>query len=492
MCGKALVAVLCGLALVGRAVSIREELFAASGLAACEARNEQLEHDIAELRSTVAKQREQIAHLRSGVSVPAAADWKTPAARSLAQLAAEEGELIVPSADVMKVLGDVSSQLAVKKQEAAVEEQAARIAKVMAQQAAEEQQAASVEKDDKEKEFQRLLEEYEKAEEAAKKELEGASQQMEEAKEKQLQVIAEADSRLNEAEKSVKHASGTLKLSTTTLNSKQPVLNDQIKKATQELKDLVSQQTQDEAKLAEAKTIRDALTEELQKTKDDHDAKTQDALDQLSSVEAEWIKNIEVLSDKVDEAERKLSEASASETATRSVSSKLELMKAEKEKAHKKAQMALQLYTMGTDEMKVYQANVDKVFGWVTNCERKWFKGKLRTQLMESDSITAEEVSKASRLQKPRNQKDEEEVIAVMKDYFSHLSALKRDTHIFGSNFPNFSMPMATTFAAVESETMKLANMACKYWAVTKGGEASTSNAAACQLFMEKECGGKC
>eukprot|EP00971_Amphidinium_carterae_P282784 5614290-Amphidinium_carterae.1 len=212
--------------------------------------------------------------------------------------------------------------------------------------------------------------------------MEAAEEQMEEAKATSLKTIAAADTRLSEAEEKRNHAKGTLKLSTIVLNDKKPQLETAIKKANDELKGLVGQQAKDEAKLAEVSNIRDALAEELQKTKDDQDSQTQAALEELTSVETEWLQKIEVLSDKVDEAERKLSEASLSETATRSVSSKLELMKSEKAKAHKEAQTALQLYTMGSDEMETYQANVDIAYGWMTNCERKWFKGGLRKELM--------------------------------------------------------------------------------------------------------------
>eukprot|EP00971_Amphidinium_carterae_P180550 3580886-Amphidinium_carterae.1 len=143
---------------------------------------------------------------------------------------------------------------------------------------------------------------------------------------------------------------------------------------------------------------------------------------------------------------------------------------------------------MGEDEMQTYQANVDKVYGWMTNCERKWFKGGLRATLMNEATVTAEQVTKASRLQKPRNEKAAAEVFSVMKEYFAHMAALKMDTSIFGGNFADYSTPMSTTFATVETETMKLANMACKYWAVTKGGESTATDATACSLFIKGEC----
>mmetsp|Transcript_39050 Transcript_39050/g.90230 ORF Transcript_39050/g.90230 Transcript_39050/m.90230 type:complete len:318 (+) Transcript_39050:75-1028(+) len=308
------VAVLCATA--GLVSGIREELFAASSLATCEARAEQLQIALLESQQEVTALRSQLAQSHNLHAFKGMSDFKAPSARSLVEMAAEEGELIVPSADVMKVLGDVSSQLAVKKHEAAVLEQAARIAAMMAAQAADEQTSASEEKDEKDASFQKALEEYEKAEEKAEKEMEAAEEQMEEAKATSLKTIAAADTRLSEAEEKRNHAKGTVKLSTIMLNTKKPALEDAIKKSTDELKGLVSQMTQDEAKLVEANNIRDALAEEMQKTKDDQDGQTKAALEEFTSVETEWLQKIEVLSDKVDEAERKLSEASLSETAS--------------------------------------------------------------------------------------------------------------------------------------------------------------------------------
>jgi len=489
---------------LGIAAGVREELFAASTLATCEAHAEQLQQELSIAQQELHASKQEVSFLRSQLAryqrkyaTAALLDtglrsFKVPQARSLAEMAAEEGELIVPSPDVMKVLGDVSSQLAVKKHEAQVLEEAARIAMMMAAQAAEEQESASEVKDEKEASFQKALEEYEKAEEAAEKEMESAQQQMEDAKKHSLKTVAAADTRLQDAVSAGIMASGTLKLSTAHLEGKKPALEATIKKAAEELKNLVTQQAADEAKQAEAHNIRDAVAEDMQKTKADHDSKTQEALDEFTQLESQWMNKIEVLSDKVDEAERKLSEAALGETATRSVSSKLEVMKTEKAKAHKEAQKALQMYTMGEDEMQTYQANVDKVYGWVTNCERKWFKGGLRATLMNEGTITAEEVAKASKLQKPRNEKAQEDVFSVMKAYFAHMSALKMDTSIFGKNFADYGTPMSTTFAAVETETMKLANMACKYWAVTKGGESTASDESACSLFIKKECSGRC
>mmetsp|Transcript_17398 Transcript_17398/g.39204 ORF Transcript_17398/g.39204 Transcript_17398/m.39204 type:complete len:499 (-) Transcript_17398:102-1598(-) len=484
-------------ATAGVVAGIREELFAASSLATCEARVEQLQLQLSEATQEVKSLRSQLARSQQRPTKTALHDtglrsFTVTQARSLAEMAAEEGELIVPSADVMKVLGDVSSQLAVKKHEAQVLEEAARIAMMMAAQAAEEQESASEQKDEKEESFQKALEEYEKAEEAAEKEMESAQQQMEDAKKHSLKTVAAADTRLQDAVSAGVMATGTLKLSTSNLEARKPELEATIKKAAEELKNLVTQQAADEAKRAEANNIRDAVAEDMHKTKADHDSKTQEALDEFTQLESQWMNKIEVLSDKVDEAERKLSEAALGETATRSVSSKLEVMKTEKAKAHKEAQKALQMYTMGEDEMQTYQANVDKVYGWVTNCERKWFKGGLRATLMNEGTITAEEVAKASKLQKPRNEKAQEDVFSVMKAYFAHMSALKMDTSIFGKNFADYGTPMSTTFAAVETETMKLANMACKYWAVTKGGESTASDESACSLFIKKECSGRC
>jgi len=488
----------------GVVASIREEMFAATRLASCEARTEQLELELSNAKEELSESKQEVSFLRAQLvrhqreHAKAASvgtglrSFKIPQARSLAEMAAEEGELIVPSADVMKVLGDVSSQLAVKKHEAQVLEEAARIAMMMAAQAAEEQESASEQKDEKEESFQKALEEYEKAEEAAEKEMESAQQQMEDAKKHSLKTVAAADTRLQDAVSAGVMATGTLKLSTSNLEARKPELEATIKKAAEELKNLVTQQAADEAKRAEANNIRDAVAEDMHKTKADHDSKTQEALDEFTQMESQWMSKIEALSDKVDEAERKLSEASLGETATRSVSGKLEVMKNEKAKEHKAAQMALQMYTMGADEMKTYQANVDKIYGWVTNCERKWFKGSLRATLMNEATITAEQVAAASKLQKPRNEKAEAEVFSVMKDYFAHMAALKMDTSIFGKNFADYGTPMTTTLAAVESETTKLANMACKFWAVTKGGESTASDDMACALFIKVECGGKC
>eukprot|EP00971_Amphidinium_carterae_P267012 5296131-Amphidinium_carterae.1 len=79
---------------------------------------------------------------------------------------------------------------------------------------------------------------------------------------------------------------------------------------------------------------------------------------------------------------------------------------------------------MGTEEMQTYQANVDKLYKDVTNCERKWFKGSLRKKLMMEESITADDVSQASKLQKPRS-KDEGHLSSTMKEFFAKMAALK-------------------------------------------------------------------
>mmetsp|Transcript_2316 Transcript_2316/g.3986 ORF Transcript_2316/g.3986 Transcript_2316/m.3986 type:complete len:491 (-) Transcript_2316:96-1568(-) len=466
--------------------AMRDELHAASRLSSCEMQVDELQRENDYLRARVLElengKQTKVAQVQSFLAMEA---------RSLAEMAAVEGELIVPSADVMQVLGDVSSKLAVKKQEYAVLEQSARIAAVMAKEAVEANAAAGEVKDEKEATFNKLLEEYQKAEEAAEKQLESAEGEMEAAKADALKTVGEADDRLKDAEKKVKHAQGLFVLSTTQLNGKKPDLEKQIQTATEQIKALVGQQTEDLAKVDEAKDKRDALAEELQKTKDTQDQKTQEALEQYAATEGKWLSEIEVLSDKVDAAERKLSAAKNDEQAARSVSGTLTIMQTEKEKEHAAAMKALKLYTQGNQEMETYQFLVDELYKKVTNCERKWFKGALRSKLMDEASITKEDVDGASKLHKPRG-KDEEGVVSTMKKYFAELAELKTETSMFATKFGEFNPQMSSTLSAVETETAKLANMACKYWAVTTGGKETASNDDACKLFVDEVCGGKC